>query len=104
VVTFFEVADRADGYVYAVAALTDQLDPGRSRLYRWVPNMQAWIRDDGILRDFHSFLSDRLNEFIEIAPAEAAALAANVEAVTAQWLLARYASVSERLSSADLGP
>lgn len=102
-ISFFEVADRDDGHVYAVATMTDQLDPGRSRLYRWLPNVLAWVRDDDRFRDLRSHFSDRLNEFTEITPSEAMDRVENLKPVTAEWVLAQCAAIPERLWSGDLG-
>jgi hypothetical protein len=101
VIRFFQVVDQ--GEPYALAALSDQVRPGWSRLYRWIPNDEEWVRDDGLLRDFRGFAMDRLNEFVEVSPAEAAERAAEMQQLSAQWILAQYRAVSERLSAADLG-
>ncbi|WP_347351268.1 HD domain-containing protein [Intrasporangium sp.] len=101
---FFAVQDRDDGgTLYALMAMSDQLRPGFTQAYRWMPNFDVWVVDRGLKRDFRSFPGDQLNEFEEIDRARARDLVRELPRIATRWVLDAYKDESERLTSADLG-
>lgn len=100
---FYAVRERADDAPYAVIVLSDQIRPGFTRAYRWVPNLEEWVADRGLLRDFRSSPLDRENAFEAIDQATASQLVRRLPPITARWVLDAYRAEDERLTSTQLG-
>ncbi len=96
-IRFFEVSDPQEDQPFAVIAETDLSHPGSSKVYRWIPNLQRWVRSDPALRDRLSFPMDRLNDYREIDAGRAAELVRTLSDIRAGWVVDEYQAQPESI-------
>ncbi|MFT4284362.1 MAG: HD domain-containing protein [Protaetiibacter sp.] len=99
---FLEVTEPHETQPLAVLAQTDLRTPGSTKVYRWVPNLRRWVRDDDILRDVLSFPMDQLNRYREISAERAAELVRTLPKITARWVVNGYKAQDESIESIEL--
>ena len=106
IVTFLALFTPEGTEPHGVLVYTDMLKPGYGMMYRYVPNLGGWWRDEGLFKDYHTWWIDQLNRFEEITPEQAAHLVAQEETWDPEvdgWRLGFYRQADEWLTSADLG-
>ena len=106
IVTFLALFTPEGTEPHGVLVYTDMLKPGYGMMYRYVPNLGGWWRDEGLFKDYHTWWIDQLNRFEEITPEQAVQLVKVLpewDLGKAGWRIGFYHQANECLSSEDLG-